>query len=224
MTSAASGLALREHPRRVSPRRWVAIGFIAAAALVGLFATDMFVGRYQAYVIEKQRAAKLELERMAMRYLRADVADVIIARDGKYRVTVYMENVYPEYDLHVMIPPLRVFAQVGPQWKEVPSADAPGSRYSPGNVVHLKGRVTVDRVFETPPGSDYYELIPGYYHILFTNALLVSPVPEPKDAIVERNDTYYVHLLPINADVEDVKRRNQFPGNSVPVFIPMPPH
>lgn len=198
-------------------------GLIVVVALAGLVAVDIGVGRYQAYLLDQQRAAKVKLERMTMQYLRADVADVGFAPGGRYRVVIYLENVYPEYDLYVMIPPVRVFVQSGPQWKEVPTRDAPGSRTTPGTVVHLKGRITFERIFEVPPG-DYFELLPGYFHVLFNNPMLVSPMAEPKDMIAERPDNYYVHLLPVTADMEDVRRRNRFPGDQVPIYIPMPPH
>lgn len=223
MLTAMQPVPGRSPPLRLQPKRWLVGGLVAVVTLAALVLTDVVVGRYQAYLLEQQRAAKTKLERMTMQYLRADVADVGFAPNGRYRVTIYLENVYPEYDLYVMIPPVRVFVQSGPQWKEVPAADSPGSRYAAGIVVHLKERITVERIFEVPPG-DYFELLPGYLHVLFNNPMLVSPVAEPKDMIAERPDNYYVHLLPADADVADVKRRNQFPGEGVPIYVPMPPH
>lgn len=223
MVTATQRVPRRFAPLRLQPKRWLVGGLMAVVAFAGLLAVDAAVGRHQAYRLEQQRAAKAKLERMTMQYLRADVADVGFAPDGRYRVAIYLENVFPEYDLYVMIPPVRVFVQSGPQWKEVPTRDTLGSRTVPGTVVHLKGRITFERIFEIPPG-DYFELLPGYFHVLFSNPMLVSPVAEPKDMIAERADNYYVHLLPITADVEDVRRRNKFPGDQVPIYIPMPPH
>jgi hypothetical protein len=75
-----------------------------------------------------------------------------------------------------------------------------------------------------PPDQVWFQLLYGFYHVRFENAMLVSPVAEPKDDIMEKEDNYYVHLLPVGADLDEVRRKNQFPGGKVPIFIPMPPH
>lgn len=213
-------------PRRRSRRSWRAwpVGALIGLVMISAFLVgDRMVGQYQRGVIDDRRATKEKLERMVMQYLRADVMDVNHTPDGKYRVTIYMENVYPEYEMHAMIPAVRVFAQSGPQWKEVESMDAPGSRYSPGTVINLKERIVFDRMFVIPPGGDYFELLPGFFHIQFSSPMLVSPSEQPKDDVAERTDTYYIHLRPVGADLAAIRRQNQFPSE-IPIYVPMPPH
>lgn len=216
----------RVPPRLRSRRAWRAWlgGALAGLAVVSAFIlADRMVGQHQRSVIDARRAAKEKLERMVMQYLRADVVDVQYTPEGKYRVTIYMENVYPEFDMFAMIPPVRVFAQSGPQWKEVESTDPPGARLSAGTVVNLKERITFDRIFVIPPGGDFFELLPGFFHVQFLSPMLVSPVAEPKEDIAERTDTYYIHLRPVGADLAAIRRQHQFPGD-IPIYIPMPPH
>ena len=216
----------RVPPRLRSRRFWRAwlVGMLAGLVIVSAFVlADRMIGQYQRSVIDTRRAAKEKIERMVMQYLRSDVIDVQHTLEGNYRVTIYMENVYPEFDMFAMIPPIRVFVQSGPQWKEVESTDAPGARLSVGTVVNLKERIVFDRIFAVPPGGDYYEMLPGFFHVQFLSPMLVSPVAEPKEDIVERNSNYYIHLRPVGADLVQIRRQNQFPGD-IPIYVPMPPH
>ena len=66
-------------------------------------------------------------------------------------------------------------------------------------------------------------MLPGYMHVRFTNALLVSQQGEPTEDLVERVDNYYVYLKPPGANDEAILRQLRFPGKP-PVWIPMPPH
>jgi hypothetical protein len=222
--AAAARGAIGNARMRRRRRRLAWSGLTAAAAVVALVLADQGVGRYQAWTIEKQAQARARLERMVLHYLRADVTDVVHTADGRYKVTIHMENVYPEYDMYVLLPQVSTSAQVGPMWQEVPTADPGTSALRPGTVVKLAGRITFDRVFDMPGDKRYFELIPGFYHVRFENAMLVSPVPEPKEEIAERLDNYFIHLLPVGADLDRVRGSNQFPGGKVPIFIPMPPH
>lgn len=209
--------------RRGASRAWIGGALVGLGAIAAFVVADTLVGRHQQGIVDARRAAKAKLERMVMQYLRADVVDVTHVPDGNYRVTIYMENVYPEFDMFAMIPPVRVFAQSGPQWKEVETTDAPGARLSAGTVVNLKERITFDRIFVIPPGGDYFEMLPGFFHVQFLSPMLVSPIAEPKEDIAERTDNYYIHLRPVGADLDAIRRQNQFPGD-VPIYVPMPPH
>ncbi|MBM3565954.1 MAG: ABC transporter [Alphaproteobacteria bacterium] len=209
--------------RRESRRGWIAAALGGAIVLSVFVIGDRMAGRYQRSVLDDWRAAKEKLERMTMQYLRADIQDVRHTPDGKYRVTIYMENVYPEFEMHVMIPVVRVLAQSGPQWKEVESMDPPDAVYSPGNVVNLKERIVFDRQFSVPSGGDYFELLPGFFHVQFSSPMLVSHSAQPKDDVAERTDTYYIHLRPVGADLAAIRAKNQFPGE-IPIYVPMPPH
>jgi len=157
-------------------------------------------------------------------YLRADIENVEHTPDGKYKVTIVMENVYPEYEMYVLVPQVTAMAQVGPMWQEVPTADISTSEVHAGTVVKLDHRLEIQRLVEIPKGPNYFELLPGYYHVKFENTILVSPVAEPKDDIEEKGNTYFIHLLPVDADLNKVRQQNKFPGGNIPIYLPMPPH
>jgi len=220
--SAPSAIAAARKRRTRKRLGWGA--FVAAVGLSALYLADQGLARWQEHQIARRKLEREKLERMVLHYLRADVLDVVHTDDGKYRVTIYIENVYPEYDMYVLLPQVQTFVQVGPTWQEVPTIDPGTNRLRAGTVIKLRERITFDRVFELPRDKEYFELIPGYYHVKFDNAMLISPVAEPKDDIAERSDNYFIHLLPSGADLESVRRRNQFPGGKVPVYLPMPPH
>lgn len=214
------GSARRQRARR----RWRVGIMLGIAGLLGAFLIDQLVGLWQRRMIEEKLAEHTKLERMVLHYLRADVVDVGHTGDGRYRVTIYMENVYPEYDMYVMVPQIRVFAQSGPMWREVPVEEPKDARWRAGSVVHLTERITFDRIFDVPKEGDWSQLLPGFFHVRFDNTMLISPLAQPKDDIAERGDNYYIHLLPVGADVGEVRRRNQFPNGVVPTYLPMPPH
>lgn len=211
--------------RRRRARRRLGWGmFAAAVGISALYLADQGIERWQELQIARRKAEREKLDRVVLHYLRADVLDVVHTADGKYRVTIYIENVYPEYDMYVLLPQVQTLVQVGPMWQEVPTYDPGTNRLRAGTVIKLKERITFDRIFELPKDKEYFELIPGYYHVKFDNVMLISPVPEPKDDVAERADNYFIHLLPVGADLADIRRRNQFPGDKVPVYLPMPPH
>lgn len=214
----------RTDPRRRSRSAWkrwtlpVIIGLV-----IGMLAgSDWLVGRYQAYQLEQKREHRKKLEKMAWFYIRADFDRVKYTEDGKFRLTTWIENAFPEHPAYVMMPAVRTYIQVGPQWQEVPSADPPDSRWSEGTVVKLDGRIETDRIFDIQE-KDYFELLPGYMHIRFDNVMYISDEAEPKDDVLERASVYYIHLRPIDADDTKLRAMNNFPGD-VPVYISMPPH
>jgi hypothetical protein len=222
VTGANDDLVAARRKQRRGTLLWA--GAAIAAALTLLLLADLIIGRYQQTIIARKVAARTELERMVLHYLRADIVDIVHTPAGKYRASFYIENVYPEYAMFVMLPHVRAFAQSGFAWKELPAAEPPDARWRGGSVVQLNQRITFDRIFEVPADQEWFRLLYGFYHVRFENAMLVSPVAEPKDDIMEKEDNYYVHLLPVGADLDEVRRKNQFPGGKVPIFIPMPPH
>lgn len=209
--------------RRTARRRWAILAIIALIAATAAVLADQLAGLWQQKLLEDKRAARAQLERMVLHYLRADVVDVVHTPDGRYEVTLFLENVYPEYDMHVMVPQVRTFAQSGPMWREVPTEEPKDTLWRSGSVVHLTKRITFTRIFDVPKG-DWFQLLPGFFHVRFDNTMLVSPLAQPKDNVMERADNYYVHLLPIGTDLADIRRKNQFPGDQVPIYLPMPPH
>jgi hypothetical protein len=208
-------------------RRYRRALFAAALVTVGvLIGVDFLLGYYQERLLVQRKEARAKLERLAWFHLRADVQDITYTPNGKYRVVLWMENAFPEHPLFVMAPAVRAFVQVGPQWKEVPTAEPSEARLTEGMVIPLEERVTVERIVDIQV-KDYFELLPGYMHVKFDNTMLVAPGSELKDEneIVERTDSYYVHLKPHGADDERLRRLNKFsPGLPVPVYIGMPPH
>lgn len=217
------------HPAACTGRRpsWrpVFIGAaVAGVVLAALAALDVAVGYYQRAQLEARKERQKQMQKMAWYELRADMEDVTYTGDGKYRMKIWLENVFPEHDFYVMTPAIRAFVQVGPRWVEVPVKESAESGLLPeGTVVNLKERRYAGRIFEIPPNTDHFELLPGYMHVKFDNTMYVSPNAQPKDDLAERTDNYYIHLRPIGADDEWLRRLNQFPG-PVPVWIGMPPH
>jgi len=199
--------------------RWNLLAWLAVVA-VGLLAVDYAVSLYQRDVIEQRQKAKARLERVALFNLRADVADLTDELKGAYRLTIYLDNPFPEVPLYVMAPKVQAYVQVGTLWKEVPSRFAAGQE---GSVLKLAGRRTFDYLFE-PNTKEFEELIFGYMHVRFTNVMLVSQRSQPKDDLVERLDNYYVYLKPHGLSDREILKKNQFPGGKVPLWIPMPPH
>lgn len=210
--------------KRRARRRFGWAAFAVAVGIGALYLGDQGLARWQQHQIAQRKLARDKLDRMVLHYLRADVLDVAQTPEGNYRVTIFIENVYPEYDMYVLLPQVRTSAQVGPMWQEVPTSDPGTNTLRSGTVIKLTQRITFDRIFELPKDKEYFELLPGFYHVKFDNVMLVSPVPEPKEEIAERADNYFIHLLPVGADLDDIRRRNQFPGGKVPVYLPMPPH
>ncbi len=200
---------------------WKVVAWVAAAA-VGLVVADYGIGVYQRSAIEAKKAARARLERMALFNLRADVQDFAMLSGNQYRLTLKLENPFPEANFYVMTPEVQVYIQEGTMWREVPSRpDAPGSQ---GSVVKLTELRTSEHTFEATV-KRFQELIPGYMHVRISNVMYVSPKGEPqRDEIVERVDNYYAYLKPHGANDQEILRKNDFPGGQAPLWIGMPPH
>jgi putative ABC transport system ATP-binding protein/macrolide transport system ATP-binding/permease protein/lipoprotein-releasing system ATP-binding protein len=209
--SAPAGAGLRRFVR----------SFVVWTALVvaGILALDTVVARLQQRGITRRQAARNELQRVALQQLRADVEDVAHETDGRYRVTLFMQNLDPPRDLYVLGPAVRVFIQADRGWKEVPSRS---SGEPDGHVVRVTGRHRFAFTFK-PDVTTFEEQIAGYYHVRITSALLVSRRREPQDDLFDRTDAYYVYVKPHGADDADIQRRNGW-SSVPPVWIPMPAH
>lgn len=199
--------------------RWKTLAWLAVVA-VGLLAADYGIALYQRDVLEQKQKARARLERVALFNLRADVADLAYGPNGTYRLTVYLDNPFPEQPLYVMVPSVQAYVQVGTLWKEVPTRLVAGQE---GRVLKLAERRTFEYLFQ-PDIKEFQELIPGYMHGRFSNVMLVSQRSQPREDLVERTDNYYVYLKPHGADDKEILRKNPFPGGRAPLWIPMPPH
>ena len=197
--------------------RQLAFGGAVAFALVLL--GDSLVGRYQ-HLLAEQRAEKLAaLETLALSALRADVKTIVSRGNGSYELTLELWNVKDDKPIYVLSPALRAYVQVGRQWVEVPSQPI---EESAAQVLKVTGRQSYRYVLEAKPKA-YTQLLPGYMHVRFVNAMLVSPNSTPSDALFERTDSYYVYLKPWDADDRAIKAEVKFDGVP-PLWIPMPPH
>ncbi len=198
------------------------IGRIVMAVVpVVLFAwlVNWAVAFYEDRTISAKIDAQSALETVAMENLRADIKDIVSGPGNSYTVTIKLGKLPSSPPIYVMSPTVRAFVQVGTNWQEIP--------------IKLKAattqqvlKVTGDQFYEytiEPDVKGYSELLPYYMHVRFTNDMLVSPDSQPKDDLIERNDSYYVYLKPHDIDDQKILDKLKFPG-APPVFISMPPH
>jgi putative ABC transport system ATP-binding protein/macrolide transport system ATP-binding/permease protein/lipoprotein-releasing system ATP-binding protein len=193
---------------------WAAV--IVLAALVMNYGTAL----YQQSRVAQSREAKQQLQEAALYRMRADVEDVAYGPDRSYLLTLYVQNLEPNEELFVMAPEVRALVQVGLVWQEVPLRSENNQQ---GRVVRVTGDKHRFRFRFTPDVKGFEEILPGYMHVRFSNAMLVSRSSQPRGDLIERQDDYYVFLKPHGADDAAILRKTTFPGNP-PVWIPMPPH
>jgi hypothetical protein len=216
-------MSVAEHPPQIGTHDAVGLlrsSVVITALMVGttVLATDQAIGWYQNNRLEQKRLADLELQHAAFAGLSVDLLKIAYEPDQRsYRLTMAMTNLDPAHSIYVMLSPVRVFAQSGLVWKEVPARAADATR-----VVKLSSRHVYETIFE-PNLRDWTQLMPGYMHIRFENNRLISRRSEPDDDIVERTDRTYVYLKPHGADDEAIRKAMKYPGTP-PVYIPMPPH
>jgi ABC-type lipoprotein export system ATPase subunit len=190
--------------------------------IVGLiWLLNYAVCSYQNSLLEAKAAARVALEELAMKDLRAEVKDITLASGKSYQLTLYLRNTTQERPIYVMRPNVRAFVQVGSSWQEVPLIPL---TKQPGASQVLK---ITDKQFCTyllkPDVPDFAQLLPYYMHVRISNDMLVSPSSQPKDDLIERNDNYYVYLKPHDADDAAILQKLKFPEKP-PIWIAMPPH
>ncbi|AGA34372.1 hypothetical protein TVNIR_2734 [Thioalkalivibrio nitratireducens DSM 14787] len=180
---------------------------------IALIALDYGAGHYQQVLIERQQARIAWLNRMAFVMVRADVEDIRLRPDGRYEVTLWMENVSDENDLYLLVPNVSAYIQVGYRWRELPLEHIPGpDGLLPGMVVNLRDhlRITQQYLLDVPPDAEYRKLFPGYLHAHFRSEMFMSPEAEPDEHLIARSDRYTVHLRPAWADEQEPLRVNHF--------------
>ncbi|WP_406701133.1 ATP-binding cassette domain-containing protein [Singulisphaera sp. Ch08] len=200
------------------------LGFLGWVAVVAgaLYAFDTLSARFQGQALERRVSERKQAESLAMQQLRADIHDVVYQPDGRYEVTIYLENFAPDKPFHVLGPELHAFVQVDRGWQPVPIRRADHSKDRVQDVRGDRRLVPFTLQLDT---DRYDELIPGYFHLRFTNVMVVSESAEPTDDLFERTDDYYVYLKPQRLSDDDIRARNQWtPGAIVPRWIPMPAH
>jgi putative ABC transport system ATP-binding protein/macrolide transport system ATP-binding/permease protein/lipoprotein-releasing system ATP-binding protein len=176
------------------------------------------VGRYQRHQQEERLHARRLLEDTAMQQLRADVESLSAGSGGSYSVVLYLQNLDPDAPLFVTAPAVRVLVQVDRDWVEVPTQSAEAETDGVRGLTGKRGF----RFSFTPAVARYTELLPGYMHVRFSNAMLVGRDRNGVGGLFERTDDYYVYLKPQGADDAAVCRKNQWV--SAPLWIAMPPH
>lgn len=191
----------------------VPLVIVAAALNAGL-------ENYQDSILEAKANARIALEDLAMKDLRAEVQDVAMGPGKTYLLNIYLRNTTGDKSIYVMSPSVRAFVQVGSSWQEVPLKAVETSASS--QVRKITGKQLYQYSFE-PDVPNYAQLFPYYMHVRFSNDMLVSPSSQPKDDLIERNDNYYVYLKPHDANDKAIISKMKFPG-APPVWIPMPPH
>lgn len=177
------------------------------------------VADYERSEIEAKAQRRMALEELAMQGLRADLKSVEFGPGKTYIVTIYLRNTKGDEPLYVMSPMVRGFVQVGTSWLEVPMKSLESGS---AQVLKISGTQLLRYEME-PDVPDFTQLLPYYMHVRLTNDMLISPRSQPKDDLVERNDSYYVYLKPHDADDKAILSKMKFPGKP-PVWVPMPPH
>jgi putative ABC transport system ATP-binding protein/macrolide transport system ATP-binding/permease protein/lipoprotein-releasing system ATP-binding protein len=191
---------------------------VLALGICAVAAADWGTGLYQRQQQDKRLQARRLLEETALQQLRADVERLSPGGDESYSLVLYLQNLDPDTPLFVTAPALRVFVQVDRDWIEVPAQSA---ETEIDGVLNLSGKRTFRFTFK-PAVARYSELLPGYMHVRFSNAMLVSRDRAGVGGLFERTDDYYVYLKPHGADDAAVCRKNQWV--SAPLWIAMPPH
>lgn len=177
------------------------------------------VADYERSEIEATAQRRMALEELAMQGLRADLKSVEFGPGKTYIVTIYLRNTKGDEPLYVMSPLVRGFVQVGTSWLEVPMKSLESAS---AQVLKVSGTQMLRYEME-PDVPDFTQLLPYYMHVRLTNDMLISPRSQPKEDLVERNDSYYVYLKPHDADDKAILSKMKFPGKP-PVWVPMPPH
>jgi ABC-type lipoprotein export system ATPase subunit len=169
--------------------------------------------------LEAKADAQSAIEEVAMRNLQADIQDIVSEQGNSYKLTINIGKRNSSAPIYVMSPTVRAFVQVGTNWQEVPIKPTDTAHQQ---VLKITGDQLLNYVIE-PDVKGFAELLPYYMHVRITNDMLVSPSSQPKDDLIERNDSYYVYLKPHNVDDKKILSKLHFPG-APPVWIPMPPH
>ncbi len=153
-----------------------------------------------------------------MQRLRADIDSLSIGAEGSYTLVLYLQNLDLDRPVFVTAPAVRAFVQVDRDWVEVPAR--PSEEQTDG-VLSVSGKQVFQCTIK-PDVPRFTEVLPGYMHVRFTNAMLISRERSGVGGLFERTDDYYVYLKPHNADDAIICRKNHWV--TAPLWIPMPPH
>ncbi len=184
-----------------------------------LYIANLCLANYQQSVVNARLDQRQALEDLANSDLNAGVRDIEMTAGGGYVLTIFLRNTKPEKAMFLMKPVVRLFIQVGSSWQEI---NLKALNNSPAAVSALTGERLLKFALK-PDVPGYSQLIPYYLHARISNDMLVSESSQPKDDLVERNDSYYVYLKPHDVDDATISKKLKF-AEKPPVFIGMPPH
>ena len=190
----------------------LALGICAVAA------ADWGADLYQRHQQDERLRSRRLLEETALQQVRADVDRLSARSDGSYALDLYVQNLDADAPVFVTAPAVRAFVQVDRDWVEVP---ARSSEEETDGVLSLSGKRAF-RFTIKPETARFTEVLPGYMHLRFSNAMLISRDRNGVGGLFERTDDYYVYLKPHNADDALICRKNSWA--SAPLWIAMPPH
>jgi ABC-type lipoprotein export system ATPase subunit len=223
-SATPAGLATPDGERefaRLGQHLWAAAGralVAAGAAFLLAAAANYGVAQYQGHEAALQRERRAALEELATSTLRSEIDGITGSGDGRYEVTIYLENA-GDKPIYVMAPTLQAFIQVGSEWRELPLTPIAEAGAS---VLKITGR-ELYRFSLDARVDKFTELLPHYMHVRFTNNMLVSPESAPKENLFQRNDNYYIYLKPDTIDDAAITKDIRFAG-APPLWIWMPPH
>jgi putative ABC transport system ATP-binding protein/macrolide transport system ATP-binding/permease protein/lipoprotein-releasing system ATP-binding protein len=200
-------------PWLLSTSAWLVPALFLALAL------NQGVALYQRHLLIQRRLAREALEDRALLWLQARIEDISYGPGTSYTLSLVLLNLAPQKTQFAMSPSVRAYVQVGLAWQEIPIKPAEGQE---GKVSRIESRQLFQYVLE-PNVKEFTQQLPGYMHLRFSYATLVSERSQPGDDLIERVDNEYVHLKPQNADDQAILRKTRFPGKP-PIWIPMPPH
>ena len=195
-------------------RRLLAGGAAAGLALVA------GVGGWGQWWRGQQRWAlqhRDQLQRLAFSGLSAELTALERLGQSGYRGTIAVDNLDRLQALYLLPLDVQLYVQQGSRWNPYAAAWSEDSRTV--LAVEQPAGLHVD-LLDLP--QRFTELVPGYMHVRLDVTYAISDRPDPDAVPVERRDSFFVYLLPVNPDPERIAQ-NAFPGE-VPLFIPMPPH
>lgn len=191
---------------------------VLALGVCTVAAADWGAAVYRQHMHDRRLQSRRDLEEAALQQLRADIDRVTMDADGSYSLDIYLQVLNASAPVFVTAPAIRVFIQVDRDWVEVQSHSMDEQT---DGVLGVSGK-HVFRFNFTPKASQYTELLPGYMHIRFSNAMLISRDRNGIAGLFDRVDDYYIFLKPHDVDDAEICRKNKWV--SAPLWIGMPPH
>ena len=188
----------------------------AALAGLGLAAGAWWQQRWR----EQRRAVLLrrdQRQRLAFSGLSTELTGLERLGPAGYRGTIAVENLDQLQALYLLPLDVQMYVQQGSRWNPFTANWSDNSRA----VLAVERPASLQFDLMDLP-TRFTELVPGYMHVRFDLTYAIADRPDPDALPLERRDSFFVYLLPVDPDSERIAE-NDFPG-AAPLFIPMPPH